>query len=83
MNMTAIQRILHSKAVISLIAVLIIYALSGFFMAPYLVSRFVPDMVAEKLHRELRMGTVKINPFLLLVKIPVFWISGIPSSSWC
>ncbi|MBW1864889.1 MAG: DUF748 domain-containing protein, partial [Deltaproteobacteria bacterium] len=62
--MTVIQRIIHSKAAISLIAVLILYTLSGFFMAPYLVSRFVPDMVAEKLHRELRMGAVKINPFL-------------------
>jgi uncharacterized protein involved in outer membrane biogenesis len=62
--MTAIQRIIHSRVVIILIAVLILYTLSGFFMAPYLVSRFVPEMVAEKLHRELRMGAVKINPFL-------------------
>ena len=63
--MTVFQRIVHSKAAITLIAVLILYTLLGFFMAPYLVSRFAPDMVAEKLHRDLRMGSVKINPFLL------------------
>ena len=62
--MTFFQKCIHSKALIALIAVLILYTLSGFFMAPYLVSRLAPDMVAEKLQRELRMGPVKINPFL-------------------
>ena len=64
MNMTVFQKIIHSKTVITLTAVLILYTLSGFFLAPYLVSRFAPGMVAEKLHRDLRMGAVKINPFL-------------------
>ncbi len=64
MIMKIFQRIVHSKIVITLTGVLILYALSGFFLAPYLVSRFAPDMVAEKLHRELRLGTVKMNPFL-------------------
>ena len=64
MNITIFQRIIHSKAAITLTSVLILYTLLGFFLAPYLVSRFAPEMVAEKLHRELRMGAVKINPFL-------------------
>ncbi|MDX2511024.1 MAG: DUF748 domain-containing protein, partial [Desulfobacterales bacterium] len=67
--MTAVQKMIHNKALISLTVVLILYTLSGFFMAPYLVSRFVPDMVAEKLHRELRMGQVKINPFLFSFQV--------------
>ncbi|MFC1876569.1 DUF748 domain-containing protein, partial [Thermodesulfobacteriota bacterium] len=63
--MTVFQKSIHNKAVITVTALLILYTLSGFFIAPYLVSRFAPDMVAEKLHRDLRMGPVKINPFLL------------------
>ena len=64
MNMTIFQKIIHSKAAITVTALVILYTLSGFFLAPYLVSRFAPDMVAQKLHRDLRMGAVKINPFL-------------------
>jgi len=64
MNMMIFQRIIHSKAAITLTSVLILYTLLGFFLAPYLVSRFAPEIVADKLHRELRLGTVKINPFL-------------------
>jgi hypothetical protein len=62
--MTGFQKIIRSKALITLTAALALYTLAGFFMAPYLVTRFMPDMIAEKLHRELRMGPVKINPFL-------------------
>jgi len=69
MDMTAVKRIIQNKVVLSLTVVLILYTLSGFFLAPYLVSRFVPEMVAEKLHRELRMGQVKINPFLFSFQV--------------
>ena len=62
--MTNFQKIIRSKLLLTLAAVLIVYALSGFFLAPYLVTRFVPGMAEEKLNRELRLGAVKINPFL-------------------
>lgn len=62
--MTFFQKYIHNKVLIAIVAVLVLYTLSGFFMAPYLVNRLASDMVAEKLHRELRMGPVKINPFL-------------------
>jgi uncharacterized protein involved in outer membrane biogenesis len=64
MDMTIFQRMIHGKVAIALTSVLILYTLSGFFLAPYLVKRFAPDMAAEKLHRELRLGAVKMNPFL-------------------
>ena len=67
--MTAFQKIIRSKILIAGVAALILYSLSGFFMAPYLVTRFVPDMVAEKLNCELRMGAVKINPFLFIFQV--------------
>jgi uncharacterized protein involved in outer membrane biogenesis len=63
--MTIFQKIVRSKGFLTIVAVLILYTLSGFFLAPYLVKRLVPDMVAERLQGELRMGAVKINPFLL------------------
>lgn len=67
--MTAFEKIIRSKILIVGIAALILYSLSGFFVAPYLVTRFVPDLVAEKLDRELRIGTVKINPFLFRFQV--------------
>ncbi len=62
--MTLFQRIIHNKIVMALSAMLILYTLVGFFLAPYLVSRYAPEMVAEKLQRELRLGAVKMNPFI-------------------
>jgi hypothetical protein len=67
--MTAFKKIIRSKILITGIAALTLYSLSGFFMAPYLVTRFVPGLVAEKLNCELRMGAVKINPFLFRFQV--------------
>jgi uncharacterized protein involved in outer membrane biogenesis len=64
MKISVYQRIISSKLMIGALAILILYTLAGFWLAPYLVSRLVPDMIAEKMQRELRVGTVKINPFL-------------------
>jgi Domain of Unknown Function (DUF748) len=67
--MMTFQKIIRSKVLITLVAVLVLYTLSGFFLAPHLVSRLLPGLVAEKLHAELNMGSVKMNPFLLTFQV--------------
>ncbi|MBA3003580.1 MAG: DUF748 domain-containing protein [Desulfurivibrio sp.] len=47
-----------------LASLLAIYALAGFFLAPYLIIRYVPQYAAEQLHVQVRLEKVRINPFL-------------------
>ncbi len=51
---------------------LVLYALVGFLLLPYLVERYVPDYVDETLQRQASIGHVRINPFLLRVEISDF-----------
>ncbi len=43
----------------------VVYALAGFFLLPYLVERHAPRLVSERSDAELRLGGAKFNPFLL------------------
>ncbi len=62
--MTLLKKFFKNKLVVSVLAILVLYTLAGFWLAPYLVHRLAPNMVAEKIQRELRLGNVKLNPFL-------------------
>jgi hypothetical protein len=46
-------------------ALLIVYALVGYFLAPYLIARSVPDFAQTNLGAQATVGKVRINPFLL------------------
>ena len=48
----------------SFIALLSVYTLAGFFLAPYLITRYAPQYAAEQLHLQVRLGQVRINPLL-------------------
>ena len=41
-----------------------IYTLAGFFLIPYLITRYVPKFAADQLHLQVRLGQVRINPLL-------------------
>jgi uncharacterized protein involved in outer membrane biogenesis len=58
-------RWLFNRWVVATVVVLVLYAAAGFLLAPYLVRHFVPELAAEQLHRDARIGEVRINPFLL------------------
>lgn len=45
-------------------AVSIMYAMAGFWLAPYLITRYVPSYATERLKIQLRLDHVRINPFL-------------------
>ena len=49
---------------ITLAALFTVYALAGFFLAPYLISRHAPRYAEEQLGSKLLLGKVRINPLL-------------------
>lgn len=49
---------------IGLASLLAIYTLAGFFLAPYLITRYIPQYAAEQLHVQVRFEKVRINPLL-------------------
>ena len=53
----------------SAVSVLILYALFGFFLAPWLLKNNAIEAVRQNLNAELRLGKVTINPFVLSLKI--------------
>jgi hypothetical protein len=52
---------------IGLAVLLVLYALSGFVLAPWLVKRFMPSYLEQRLERQVSFGDVNVNPFLLTV----------------
>lgn len=62
-------RWLCSRGAIIAAAVLLCYALAGFFLAPWLVKRYLPRYVTEKLHHQVRFDRVRINPLLFTVEV--------------
>jgi uncharacterized protein involved in outer membrane biogenesis len=59
-----VRRILFGKGVIITVSVVLAYTVTGFLLAPYLVKRYVPQWVQKNLQRDMRIGDVRINPFL-------------------
>jgi hypothetical protein len=60
-----VRRIGASKALWIVAALLLVYVLVGYFLAPYLIERSVPRYAAETFGAPATIGKVRINPFLL------------------
>ncbi|MGB5422613.1 MAG: DUF748 domain-containing protein, partial [Desulfobacterales bacterium] len=67
-----LRRILLSKAFIIIVGLLILYTLGGFFLAPYLVRHYVPQIAQDRLQRDAHIGKVRINPFLFKLEASDF-----------
>ena len=65
----ALRRILTSKYFLIPIAVLCLYSLIGFFVAPWVIGWYAPRFVKEQLQCQLDLGKVLINPFLLTFEV--------------
>ncbi len=50
-------------------ALLLVYALIGFFLLPYIIKAHVIPSVAEKLHRPVSVADVEVNPFALSIRM--------------
>ena len=54
---------------ISLATLFTVYTMAGFFLAPYLISRYAPQYAEEQLRCKLLLDTVRINPLLFTCEI--------------
>ena len=61
----ALRRILTGKYFLIPMAILCLYSLAGFFLAPWFIGWYAPKYVKDQLQCRLDMGKVLINPFLL------------------
>ncbi|MFA6464474.1 MAG: DUF748 domain-containing protein, partial [Desulfurivibrionaceae bacterium] len=62
-------RHLCQRLAVGLTILFTVYALAGFFLAPYLLKRLLPQYVAEQLHARLTMDALRINPILFRCEI--------------
>lgn len=66
---------------IGLVSFLIIFSITGFFIAPPLLKWIAVKKLSEQLHREVIIEKIKINPFVLSVEISGFRIKERDSSA--
>jgi hypothetical protein len=59
----------YRKTLWSIAAGVAVYALLGFFLAPWLLQKSAIEAVSDNLHAELRLDHVAINPFMLSLRI--------------
>ncbi len=67
-----ITRLFRNKRLLIAAAVLVIYALVGFLLLPYLIERYVPAYAQEQLQRQASVGKVYVNPFLFSIEVNDF-----------
>ncbi|HMA87387.1 MAG TPA: DUF748 domain-containing protein [Burkholderiales bacterium] len=60
-----LMRVLRHRWFLSATGLLVVYALIGFLLLPWLVQRYVPEYARDTLKRQASIGKVRINPFLL------------------
>lgn len=57
------------KLVVSAVACLVLYAITGFLVMPLVVRSLLATQLSEMLHRDVTIQRVSINPFVLTVQI--------------
>jgi uncharacterized protein involved in outer membrane biogenesis len=58
------RRLVFNRWLLAGVAAVVLYALSGFLLAPWLVQRYVKNYAVENLKRKVSIADVRINPFL-------------------
>src|SRR5262245_36009678 len=67
-----VTRFPRSKVFLAGITALLLYALAGFVLVPYVLGRYVPRYAQEQLGSHATMGHVSVNPFLLRLEVKGF-----------
>ena len=67
-----VKRIATSKVFLAGLAALLLYALAGFYLAPYLLERHLPRYAQDQLGSQATVGDVRINPFRLTLEAKDF-----------
>ena len=63
---------LHWLALCIAAGVLLLYALAGFFLAPYIARQQIEDYVTQTLHRKVSIGEIRFNPFFFDLSVSNF-----------
>jgi uncharacterized protein DUF748 len=71
-----VRRIATSTTLLIVTVLVLVYALTGFLLAPYLIERTIPGYVQENLGVPTTIGKVRVNPFLLKVEANDFQIGA-------
>ena len=58
------RQILLNRWLLAGVAVVVLYALLGFLLTPWIVTRYVSNYAEEKLKRNASIAEVRVNPFL-------------------
>jgi len=67
--------LLHpSRLAVIALSLVLVYALVGFFLVPYLITAYAIPAVAEKLKRPVLVQEVELNPFTLSFRVTGFEI---------
>ena len=67
------------------LVLLVLYTFSGFVVAPWLLSRFGPELGADFTQRELSLGEISFNPWTLrLVGLSslMIWFTVAATGRW-
>ncbi|HET6492037.1 MAG TPA: DUF748 domain-containing protein, partial [Burkholderiales bacterium] len=68
------RRILRVASIASLVVIVLVllYALAGFVIAPWLAKRELPKFVQEHLQRRAQVENIRFNPFTLVARVSAF-----------
>ncbi|MBW2602823.1 MAG: DUF748 domain-containing protein [Deltaproteobacteria bacterium] len=58
------RQILLNRWLLAGVAAVVLYALLGFLLTPWMVTRYVSNYAGEKLQRKASIAEVRVNPFL-------------------
>jgi hypothetical protein len=75
-----VVRTCKNKVVIIIAILLVLYTLTGFFLGPFIIERYVPSMLSQRLNSQVTLEQVKINPYSLTLEARDFRINE-PSGS--
>ncbi|HEX6003838.1 MAG TPA: DUF748 domain-containing protein, partial [Burkholderiales bacterium] len=67
--LSRLRRFILSLPVLIIAGLVLLYALAGFFLAPYLIKREIPRFAKERLNAQASLAEARVNPFLLTVEL--------------
>jgi hypothetical protein len=70
------RNLARSKLLWSVAALLVLYTVAGFLLAPYLIERYLPSFAQERLGRRASVEKIRINPYTLTFEASGFRLEG-------
>ncbi len=68
------RQILLNRWLLAGVMAVVLYAFLGFFLTPWVITRYVSNYAAEKLNRKASLAEVRVNPFLFTIEAKDFVI---------